>query len=174
MKKIIVFGVIVLALIACSTDTEAITTYSGFDLGQSPPFTGPYTRVPYPKSISAEQTFLSALGGRGVTEDFEGFTAGTLPATIFSEAATLSNPTGYNYNYVNSLSSGTYHGRYPISGSKYLETNHSFTLSFLQPVIAFGFYATDIGDFGGSLSVTINGKIYEIGQTGPLAGGVLY
>jgi hypothetical protein len=46
-------------------------------------------------------------------------------------------------------------GRYPVSGTKFWEVNaSSFSIAFSNPVAAFGFYGTDIGDFGGSLSLS--------------------
>ena len=41
-----------------------------------------------------------------------------------------------------------------LSGGKYWEANaNDFSVSFSNPVAAFGFFGIDIGDFGGSLSL---------------------
>lgn len=51
-------------------------------------------------------------------------------------------------------------GRFPVSipvdGVQYLDTNFNtlaFTITFDQPITAFGFFGTDVGDFNGQLAI---------------------
>ena len=109
-------------------------------------------------SNAAHNSFFSNLNGVQ-TQTFESYaTNTTLPLVIsFGSAgtATLSDPT--NGSFIESGSDGA--GRFPISGSQYLETGagSGFTITFSQPISAFGFYGTDIGDFGGVLSLALGG-----------------
>jgi len=92
-------------------------------------------------------------------DNFEEFANGVgLPLTLTfagATSATLDGPAGF----IQTLSSGTNgFGRFPISGNNYLETDAAaLTLTFAAPVTSFGFFATDIGDFGGQLSLVFAG-----------------
>lgn len=113
-------------------------------------------------SDGARNNFFGFLSGVG-TEDFEGFAAGTLPplALVFVGAgtATLAN-TGGTGDAIIDVAPGTANGagRWATSGRRLYETRSSagggtFTVTFDQDVAAFGFYGTDIGDFGSQLSL---------------------
>ena len=53
-------------------------------------------------------------------------------------------------------------GRFATSGTNYFDVStNSFSVAFSTAVAAFGFYATDIGDFNGQLTITL------IHATGP-------
>jgi hypothetical protein len=43
-------------------------------------------------------------------------------------------------------------GRFPTSGQQYMQSLE-FSVTFSQPVAAFGFYATDVGDYGANLKL---------------------
>lgn len=122
-------------------------------------------------SANAENLFLAHLMGVG-TESFEGFDQGeTAPLGLtFPGAGTAtltgggcvsaitwsacSNPTD------NSTVGGTNgFGRYPVTGEKYWEADAgAFAIDFTSPIAAFGFYGVDIGDLGGSLTLSfLNG-----------------
>ncbi|MEO0486488.1 MAG: hypothetical protein AAF092_11310 [Pseudomonadota bacterium] len=59
-----------------------------------------------------------------------------------------------------SFFSGTPFQRFPTSGSTYLGfITSSLTFTFNAPVAAFGFYATDVGDEGGQLTLTTAGDL---------------
>lgn len=101
--------------------------------------------------VTARNDFLGNLSGVG-TEDFEGFTLGSseplslgFPGSSGSISATLS---GGDATIDNGGS-----GRYATSGSQYVETEGGgdFSINFSDPVAAFGFFGTDVGDFGGEL-----------------------
>lgn len=106
---------------------------------------------------TARNDFLSALSGGVGTQDFEGFTVGTntplaisFPGSTGTIGATLQN-TG-------AVQSGPSVGRFATSGSQYWETitgSGGFLLDFDTPISAFGFYGTDIGEFGASLSLRL-------------------
>ena len=48
-------------------------------------------------------------------------------------------------------------GRFATSGTHYLDTGNNFTLTFSSPISAFGFYATDLGDINGDLTLLLTG-----------------
>lgn len=123
----------------------------------------------HPNADSARAQFFSNLVGVG-TETFEGFSVGqSAPLAVDFGSAGTATLTGSVsvYQGTNSV------GRYPISGQRYLETtSENFILTFNQPIAAFGFYGTDLGDFNGRVTVTTVGGIsivYEIPHS--LGGG---
>ena len=147
----------------------AATEYFGEDLGL-----GESTRLAsWPNAAAAEAEFLSRLSGVG-TEDFEGFADGTT-APLSIDFGAAGNATIYGDGEVDEVPSGTNGaGRYPISGDKYWEATQTFYIEFSQPIAAFGFYATDIGDFSGQVVVElVNGgnRTYTIPNTINGSGG---
>lgn len=75
-------------------------------------------------------------------------------------------------------------GLFPTHGDKYLSANtNDFYIEFESPQAAFGFFGTDIGDFGGQLSIGIHyvdgSEVeylvpHEIGSEGSTNGSVLF
>jgi len=143
----------------------------------------PTTATPT-NSNAARASFFSNLMGVG-TEGFESFATGTtLPLTIMfmgAGSATLIDPT--NSSAIFSGNDGG--GRFPVSGSQFLETGagSGFTLTFSSPIAAFGFFGTDVGDFGGALSLGLtdasgNMSTLNVGNTlgsnASTSGSVLY
>jgi len=132
----------------------------------------------WPNANAAKADFLSNLSGVG-TEDFEGFSYGeTSPLACDFGAAGTATLQGDGYvDYVpDGVSNGV--GRYPISGNQYWETTTDFYIEFSQPVAAFGFYGTDIGDFNGQVTIElVNGgsRNFTVNNTvnGP-GGSVLF
>jgi len=106
--------------------------------------------LPVPKSADAEQDFLSNLTGTG-TEDFESFSDGeTSPLNLAFPGAGTATLTGNS-----EIDTGQSGGRFPISGSKFLENSTTdFEIDFDQSVAAFGFYGTDNGDIGGDVTIS--------------------
>ncbi|HWN95673.1 MAG TPA: VPDSG-CTERM sorting domain-containing protein [Methylomirabilota bacterium] len=142
-----------LALALLHSAQAVPTTFFGEDLN-----TSETTRLlSRPNSDAAAAQFLSQLVGVG-TETFEGFSDGqsvplalSFPGSIGSITATLSGS-----GVIDDLpGTGTADGRYPISGTKYLQNviassgGGALTLNFSSAVAAFGFYGTDFGDFNG-------------------------
>ena len=109
-------------------------------------------------SDAARADFFSYLIGVG-TEDFESFSYGTsAPLTVDFGSAGTATLTG-----MGSIKSGDSVGRWAISGTQYWEAPGSssslFSIVFSDPIAAFGFYGTDIGDFNGQVTVTtMNGE----------------
>ena len=139
-----------------------------------------------PNSNAAQTAFLSSLVGVG-TETFEGFATNT-PAPLlllFGAAgnATLSGGGGVISTVAPGSTNGF--GRYAISGSNFWEVNAggggNFLVTFTNPVAAFGFFGVDIGDFGGTLTLTLANGLStvvnvpnSVGANGSIDGSVLY
>jgi len=177
--KLLVLAIVALA---CSTFTLQAGTVTFF--GEDVNYAGDPTTATPTNSNAAQAAFFANLTGVG-TETFEEFSQYTyLPITVtFAGAgnATLTDPTGTSY--INSGNDGA--GRFPISGTNYLETGagSGFTITFSSPISAFGFYGTDVGDFGGALSLDMTksggGSVLlpvgnTIGSNGSTSGSVLY
>ncbi|WP_027191406.1 PEP-CTERM sorting domain-containing protein [Fundidesulfovibrio putealis] len=157
-------------ILSCATNSHALTqTFMGEDLGL-----GEGTRLnSYPNASSANAAFLSNLVGVGA-EKFESFSTGaSAPLNVlFSNGVTATlNGTGS----IATVSSGTNgFGRYPISGSNYYEASGVFSIDFSAPIVAFGFYGIDIGDFNGQVTATtLNGSshLYNVGNSMNISGG---
>lgn len=156
MKRVLLFSIIFLLMVSSS---HAFTkTFFGEDL--NPDSTDMTSLV---NANDAHTQFFSYLDGVG-TEDFESFTVGqtALPATPlvvdFGDAgqATI---TGSD---TSAIQNSVALGRFPVSGTKYFDTNASasgtFTISFNEDIAAFGFYGTDVGDLQGQITVTTAGN----------------
>jgi len=158
---------------AASSGSAAPITFFGEDLGQ-----GENVRLAAtPNADAARNAFFANLVGVG-TETFEGFSAGTgAPLAVNFGAAGTATLGGSGE--VASVPTGTNGvGRYPISGDNYWETGAAFTITFSDPVAAFGFYGIDIGDFGGQVTLTLAGggaQVVNVPNTvNGRGGGVLY
>jgi hypothetical protein len=154
-------------------------TFFGEDLNNSPT-----TRIAHPNADAARVSFLANLTGVG-TETFEGFAAGTAPplALTFPGAGTATLNGDWSTELISISGTGTNgFGRYPISGNKYWEADtNAFSIDFSTPISAFGFYGVDIGDFGGTVILTMSGGMNKIlnvpntmGSNGSIDGSVLY
>lgn len=108
----------------------------------------------HPVADAARATFLAGLNGVG-TEAFESFSGGsTAPLNLSFPGAGTATLTGNG-----SIFEYTQGGRFATSGSKYFSVESgNFTVSFSSPIAAFGFYGTDIGDGGQSLSLILTGS----------------
>jgi hypothetical protein len=162
LKKILPSSLMALSAVVASVWTaapaQAFQIFFGADPGLGPLIRP--TKQQRPNSEAARNQFLSNLAQTG-TEDFESFTPGctnTLPLSFPSTSVTgklQSDTNGCIFN----IPTGTNQvGRYPISGNQYLDIASNFSISFSQPVQAFGFYAVDVGDALGQLTLkTANG-----------------
>ena len=117
--------------------------------------------------VTARADFLSNLVGVG-TEDFEGYPAGTnLPLGIQfpgSSGNVTANLTGGGSSLTEIRTSPGF-GRFATSGTHYLNValGDGFTIDFSDPIAAFGFYGTDIGDFSGQLLLHLeNGSVLDV------------
>lgn len=115
--------------------------------------------------VTARNSFLSNLSGVG-TEDFESLPTGSIGTGVSlsfpgSTGAITANLTGGGPGEIlSSLGAG----RFATSGTQYLETSsaQSFNIAFSDPISAFGFFGTDIGDFGGEVILTLSNGTTEI------------
>jgi hypothetical protein len=140
-------GVFVLSL-ATLPAHATLSTYFGenqsepFEVGAAP--------------AAARAAFMAKLVGVG-TEGFESYSVGS------GEPLVLSFPGGTGSIVATITGSGivddvTDTGRFntwPSGGTRWWDSGFSFAIAFSRPVAAFGFYGTDIGDFGGQVTVTL-------------------
>lgn len=147
-------------------------TFSGIDgnpTGSTP--------IAHPNSDAARTSFFSNLTGVG-TETFDSVANGTTTVAVnFGNGVTATLTGGTIQNFSSS-------GRFAISSPNYYNTfSSTFNISFSSAISAFGFYGTDIGDFGGTLSlVATDGTTTTItvpsesgsGGSQPANGSVLY
>lgn len=132
----------------------APTVYFGEANPASPPFT--VSGAP----VTARNAFLSVLSGVS-SESFETFALGATPASLSftgsagNITATLAGSGIIENNAGGAGSGGNAFGRFATQGSQYYETNSNFGATFSTAVSAFGFYATDVGDFSGQLTITL-------------------
>ncbi|MEO5813383.1 MAG: PEP-CTERM sorting domain-containing protein [Rhodanobacter sp.] len=150
MKRYFLSAAAAVGLIVASVGYAAPTTYFGQD--QNP---GSSTT----NSDTARAQFLSNLSSGVGTEDFEGIAPGNhvslslnFPGSTGSITANLS---GSLLICASNGCGGS--GRFATSGSHYLDTTDAFVLSFSSPISAFGFYATDLGDVNGDLTLLLTG-----------------
>ena len=130
---------------AAGSTQAAPVTFFGEDLNPSGS-----TPIPTPLSNTARDNFFNNLTGVS-TETFEEFNSGNsnLSVTFPGSGITASLSGGVIQNFSSA-------GRFAISSPNYYNTDTStFAINFTAPVAAFGFYGTDIGDFGGVLSLTL-------------------
>lgn len=174
-KFLALSGIVALALILTPIlGLSAPVTFFGEDLGL-----GEATRLlAHPNADAAQTAFLANLVGVG-TENFESFSNGTgapLPIVFPGAGTATINGTG---SIVTQATGTNGYGRYPISGDNFWESGSNFSISFSDPIAAFGFYGVDIGDFDGQVVLTMAtggpNVVVNIGNSINIAGGsVLY
>jgi len=163
--------------------SAVITTFFGEDAN-----TGEATRLlVHPNSDAARANFLSNLSGGVGTETFESFANGaTLPLVLNFPGSTGGiTATLSGTGEIQDLPGvGTFVGRYPISGTKFLGQvnagtgSDALTINFSSQIAAFGFYGTDIGDFNGTIELRLSGAVVNTVNVGNsinnAGGGVLF
>ena len=143
---------------APSSASGVLLTFFGEDLVQGD------RNAPRPNSDAARQAFFDALISP-TTEDFEGFSDGDVPSvlTFGPDTATF---TALSTLQVVNLPTGNQVGRFPTSGTKFVQvdgtTGEFMTIEFSEPQAAFGFMATDIGDFSGDLQLILDNGQQQI------------
>lgn len=182
MKKTALTLALSASALLMAGSANAYTTFFGEDLNNN----GSVPLAATPNATAAANSFLSQLIGVG-TETFEGIGAGTgSPLNLVFPGAGTATLTGGN-GIVVAVAAGTTNGvgRYSIpsaSSTNFWEVNAgntgNFVINFDQSVAALGFYGIDIGDFGGTLQLTINGNVINVPNTqgggGSTDGSVLF
>jgi hypothetical protein len=167
IKNIIATTVALVGITSAGTALAYDVTY-GVSYGQSGS-TDPTQPLPtFEAALEARKEFFA--GGMPAVQDFESIavgTAGPLSLTFgsgdTSVTATLSGTAG---KVVSVASGATDEGRYSVGappgsmGTRYWETKatsagSTFELWFDNPVVQFGFFGIDVGDFGGVLELEI-------------------
>ncbi len=174
MKKNLLNLMIVVSLFTPAFAVQAATVFFGEDIpGTLPP------SPPVPAGGNAEtarNNFLSQLASHS-TEDFESFSAGNTPPLSLSFGGSAGTITatlnltagGFSESSVRNVETGG-GGRYATSGSNYFNNNRDeFSITFPNPVTAFGFYATDAADdpVGAILSINLGNGSGPIHVAGP-------
>jgi PEP-CTERM motif len=127
--------------------SAAPVTFFGEDLNNTPNS----TVSTHPNSDAAQASFLSSLTTSSVY-NFDSLATGTttVNGTFPGVNFTLTGGT------VTSSAGGDDAGRFAISPNNFYDTaTQNFSLVFNTAVSAFGFYGTDIGDLGGTLTVKL-------------------
>jgi len=110
--------------------------------------------------VTARNDFLSNLVDVG-TENFESLADGPLPVNLTfpgSAGGITATLKGENM-FITDNPTGE---RFATSGAKLVQGAGDFEITFSQEIAAFGFFATDVGDTGGSLSLeTSNGSVHS-------------
>ncbi len=134
--------------LGCAGAIAAPVTFFGEDINTGGPGALPLPATP--NSNAARNALLSNLVGVG-TETFE-TRSGSAPLNIAFPGAGTATINGSGS--VESGSDGA--GRYPISGERYWNASTGdFSVDFSTAISAFGFYGVDIGDYGGTLTLTL-------------------
>ena len=145
------------SIAACAIACTAVPAFaapvifSGEDLNMS----GDPNQAAFANATNARNNFFANLTGVGV-ETFESIPSGTSsPITL-----TFPGAGSATLNGTGSVAAGNDGlGRYPFSGSQYYYAgSDDFTINFSSAISAFGFYGTDLGDFGGQLTLTLTGS----------------
>lgn len=148
IRKTLITMMAALGLAAASFNTYAYNTFSGQDQDGSAG-----TRASFTNAEAAQTNFLSFLQGVG-TETFEG-QAGIAPFVLNFPGAGTATLTG-TASIVTQGAGTNGVGRYPHSGTKFVETSSTnFSIDFGSAVAAFGFFGIDIGEFGGDLWIRV-------------------
>ncbi|MGK7886773.1 MAG: PEP-CTERM sorting domain-containing protein [Crocosphaera sp.] len=138
IKLSIVLATSLTSLIISTTAKGLSISFYGEDL------TAGGTFVPNGNAVQAQNDFLSQLSGVS-TEDFEGFTAGDTGPLSLSFVGGGGNINGnLTATGTGSVATGSFAGVFPTSGSQFWVANSQFSIDFDTPIIAFGFFVTDI------------------------------
>jgi MYXO-CTERM domain-containing protein len=109
--------------------------------------------------VAARSDFLAQLTTGVNSEGFESYAAGASAPLNLSFAGSNGTTLGASLTGQGVINSGPQLGRFNTTqtpnASKYWDVSGAFNISFGTAVSAFGFYATDIGDFNGQVTVDV-------------------
>lgn len=148
MKNILSLSIAASLLLCISTTSEAaLITFFGEDFGGG-----------RSNSDIAQADFLTHLANKGLTtigtENFENSTVGAQAPLSLTFPAVSDATLNGQYGRVRDNANG---GRWATSGTNYwAAATGDFSIDFSNPISAFGFYGTDIGDWGGALTLLLN------------------
>ncbi len=165
----------VTTILLSASSAQAFEVISAEDVNTG----GNGTRASLNLSLNAETQFLNKLTTDVGTEEFENYDwatpanlslifpgAGTATLTGNGEVNSITHIPGESLERENRVNRELLKGRYASSGSQYWRTSASvgggstFTINMTEEIAAFGFYAYDLGDFGGQLAI----NLYKDGQ----------
>jgi hypothetical protein len=163
--------IISLALVGgCVAQAQAALTFFGVDNGWT---------VSKPDHAAAKAHFLTAAGLTQVI-DFDAMDLGSLNTTLAMEAGLLVGLTGGSGPGISNaeVATGNEFGTFAFSGAKYFLTlgdsgTTQLTITFTQPIRAFGSSISDLGDWGTNSTnsthqwVTNRGEIYDLVRDKP-------
>ena len=138
MNKLLNSLIICTIYLGISQPARAISIFYGEDLGAGGSF------VPNGSAVKAKNGFLSQLPGTSI-EDFENSTekdtspldlsftgaAGTIEGTLTSTGS-------------GTVANSSFDGVFPTSGNQFWAANSQFSIDFDVPVVAFGFFLSNI------------------------------
>jgi hypothetical protein len=139
----------------------AFTTYAGYDFSQ--------LTAPGGQPAEVRKNFIDQLQtsqSDGLTEAFKA-TPDAVKFELLNGAATVIGSETDNRMTNIGCDTATCTGRFNTSGDTngpWWETRGNFSISFREALSAFGFYATDVGDFGARVSLELldaDGKVLE-------------
>lgn len=144
-----------------------LSCYTGVDPGSTDSAIDPST-LPRTNATAARNAFLDRLTGVK-TQDFESAQLGSGGLAVVNALASGGDPLQVFPSTVssfgqaavvnNSFDGNEYFGRFNTSSAgagQWIDIDFAFTLEFATPVSGFGFFATDVGDFDGSLEVLLS------------------
>jgi hypothetical protein len=149
------FALVAAASITPASAFAAPVTFFGQDINNA----GDPNQAVFTNATAARNNFFTNLSGVG-TETFEEIATGsTSPLALTFPSAGTATLAGSGT--INSGNDGA--GRYAFSGSKYYyASTSSTTVAFSAPIAAFGFYGTDIGDYGGQLQLQLTDTLGHV------------
>ena len=149
LSRALVLACAVVGLVAATGVSQAYTVYFGEDLG--------YWPTPPVNSNVARDAFMARLSGVG-TEGFESFALNTAAPLILDFGYATATLGGEGF-----VNSGDWAGRHEVFGTQYWNNmNAGMAIDFSTPQAAFGFYGTDIGDFGGQITLMLDNSALTV------------
>lgn len=151
LRALRALGTAALWAAATQAATAAPTTYFGLNAAPA----GLVSGAP----LEARTQFLAGLAPTVTSQGFEGFAVGTtagaagLGLTFNGSNGPLGATIAGDGSVANSIADGRFNTT--PGGSKWWETAGDFRISFSTAISAFGFYATDVGDFAGVLELDL-------------------
>ncbi len=177
MKTVSAASLLLGGLLVSGVQAAPITYF-----GQNPAPNGQVTGDP----VTARATFLSQLTNTVQSQGFESFAVGTsasgngLGLTFTGTGSNIDATLFGNGAVESGAPNQAYPGRFNTTpgGGKWFDTSAAFDISFASPISAFGFYATDVGDFKGQLSLQLtdtagNTTVVNVGNDTSAANGNL-